>query len=188
MPEEIVMGGGGGNGRGTLLIPMKKPLRPKNLDKDVAKGTTDDRALLSEGESSHSSRSSSATKNLAALSSKYNTADPTDTRTALTTVNNTANTADIRLTTAGENDDGSDNRSVASSIDQLYPGFSKVLGNNLAQDLKDVDLTHSGDLLAARLEDFSLRFGNEDASENHLRMMSIVYRHSRYDSSQETTL
>lgn len=185
MPEEIVMPRKG-NGHGVLVTP-EWPTR-KDLDEDKVKGIADDSTLLSERKSLPASPSSSATKGRAPLSSNYNTTDPTGLHTAPTTVSNTAKIADTRLITTEENDDWSDNRSVASSVDQLYPWFSTVLGNNLAQDLKDVDLAHSGDLLAARLEDFSVRFGNEAASENHLRMMSIVYRHSRYDSSQETTL
>lgn len=76
--------------------------------------------------------------------------------------------------------DNSDNVSVASSVDQFYHSFSNVLVNNLAQDLQGVNLTNSRDMLAARLKEFSLRLGNEDASENHLRMMSIAYRRARY--------
>lgn len=75
--------------------------------------------------------------------------------------------------------DDSDNESVASSTDQSYSEIWIVLANNLVWDLKDVDLTQNGDMLVEQLEEFSIRFGNENPNEDHLRMMSIVYRHAR---------
>lgn len=127
--------------------------------------------------SSTSSKSLSVTQHEAALSSSCNTGGDTNIQTDDTTISNAAKVEDFRHL----NTDDSDNWSVASSVDHFYPAFSTVLGNNLAQDLKDVDLAQSGDMLTAQLEEFALRFGNENANENHLRMMSIVYRHSRYE-------
>lgn len=128
-------------------------------------------SLLPERKLSQSSHSSILERR-AALSSTQNSRGATDVQTAATTAGSTAKNADT-------ND--SDNESVASSIDQFYSAFSTVLGNNLAQDLNGLDLVQSRDMLAARLEEFSVRFGNEDTDDNHLRMMSIVYRHSRYE-------
>lgn len=127
--------------------------------------------------SATSSKSLSVTQHEAALSSSCNTGGETNIQTDDTTISNAAKVEDFRHLST----DDSDNWSVASSVDHFYPAFSTVLGNNLAQDLKDVDLAQSGNMLTAQLEDFAVRFGNENASENHLRMMSIVYRHSRYE-------
>lgn len=197
-PNADYGGGGGGGGGGTYnthntythntytqnthTLPQKValsdlPTQPIPLDQNKMENEAED-ASLSERPSLQSLRSSSVTEHQAALSSSYNTRGVTEIDTDATTVSNAAKTADFRHL----NSNDSDNESVASSIDQLYPGFSTVLGNNLVQDLKDVDLARSADMLAARLEEFSLRFGNEDAGVNHLRMMSIAYRHSRYES------
>lgn len=182
----ILAEGGGGGGDGASMAPQKamdipgQPTPPINLDNDEMGGAAHDGSWVCEYVT-FSSRSSSVTEHRAAVASNHNATDPTHVHTTPTTVSNTAKTALARHTTAGGSDDKSENLSVASSIDHLYPKFSTALGKNLARDLNDVDLTRSEDTLAARLEEFSLRFGNEDASENHLRVMSIVYRHSRYD-------
>lgn len=173
---------GGAGLRDRTSIPRKQKVAlsdspPQPIPLDQNEMETEDTSL-SPRASSQSSRSSSVTEHQAALSSSYNTRGVTEVYTDVTTVSNAAKTADFRHLDSND----SDNESVASSIDQLYPGFSTVLGNNLVQDLKDVDLARCADMLAARLEEFSLRFGNEDADVNHLRMMSIAYRHSRYES------
>lgn len=95
---------------------------------------------------------------------------------AATRVNETATTADTKNLTTN------DSESVlgTSSMDQFYSRLSTLLGNNLAQDLKNIDPVLSEDILAARLEEFTLRFGNANSNESDLRMMSIFYRHSRY--------
>lgn len=134
--------------------------------------------------SSTSSKSLSITRHDVALSSSCNTRGETKIQTDATTVSNAAKIEDV----GHPKSDDSDNGSVASSVDQFYSAVSTVLGNNLAQDLKDVDLARSGDILTAQLEEFSLRFGHENTSANHLRMMSIVYRHSRYASFYDTLL
>lgn len=130
------------------------------------------------------SKSLNFTQYEAALSSSCNTRGETKIETDTTTISNAAKIEDVGHPKA----DDSDNGSVASSVDQFYSAVSTVLGNNLAQDLKDVDLAQAGDILKAQLEEFSLRFGNEDASANNLRMMSIVYRHSRYEHFYDTLL
>lgn len=130
---------------------------------------------------SNSSKSLSAAEQRAALSSSYNTRGVTEVTTAATTVSNAVKVAGIDHSTADDNE----YESVASSTDQFYSGFATVLGNNLVQDLQDVDLARFEDLLTRRLEEFALRFGNEHASANHLRMMSIVYRHSRSELFRE---
>lgn len=97
----------------------------------------------------------------------------TEGQTAAATVGNTAKNA---------YEDDSDNESVASSTDPSYSEIWIVLANNLARDLKDVDLEQNGDMLVEQLKESSMRFGNDNPNEDHLRIMSIVYRHARYES------
>lgn len=132
--------------------------------------------------SSTSSKSLSVTQHEAALSSSCNTGGETNIQTDDTTISNAAEVEDF----GHLNTDDSDNWSVASSVDQFYSEVSTVFRNNLAQDLQDVDLAQSEDMLTAQLEEFSLRFGNENANKNHLRMMSIVYWRSRYEYFYDT--
>lgn len=172
-PQDDSYGGSGSfNTLSRQVAVSVSPSQPRTL---VAQSEMEDSAgrasLLLERTPSQSSNSAIIERR-AALSSTQSSRGATDVQTAATTAGSTAKNADT-------ND--SDNESVASSIDQFYSAFSTVLGNNLAQDLNGLDLVQSRDMLAARLEEFSVRFGNEDTDDNHLRMMSIVYRHSRYE-------
>lgn len=156
-------------------VPASR-IEPMDLEDEV-ESTRGDGELHSRKRLSNYSQSLSAAQQREALSSSYNTGGATEVPTAAATVSNAAKVVGINHSTADDNE----NESVASSIDQFYPGFATVLENNLAQDLQDVDLARSENMLATRLEEFALRFGNEHASANHLRMMSIVYRNSRYE-------
>lgn len=152
-------------------------LSPTYLGQDKMENAAGDASLVPESPSAQSSQSSSSTEHQAALSSSYNTKSVTEVRTDATTVSNAAMFASSRHPRTNY----SDNESVGSRVAQIYSGVSTVLIINLAQDLKDVDLAQSEDMLTAQLEGFSLRFGNESSDENHLRIMSIVYRHARYE-------
>lgn len=177
---------GGGRYDPSITLPQKvavsdaavRPGIPVRYETENAAGGD---SLLRERSSSHSSQSSN-TKHWTASSSTHNTRGVTEAQTDPTTVTDVARIADMKNLHA----DDDDIESVASSVDQFYPRVSRVLSNNLAQDLKDVDLAKSRDMLTGQLKEFSLRFGNEHGSANHLRMMSIVYRHSRYEHFRET--
>lgn len=122
---------------------------------------------------SNSSTGSSSSEHRATLSG-HNTQGATE-------VHATAVTGDVVRTANINNSaaDDDDHRSAASSTDQFYSGFSTLLGANLTQDLQDVELDEH--LLETRLEEFSLRSGNENPCESHLRLMDTVYRNSRYE-------
>lgn len=152
---------------------------PKTTDQggsDIAKAKG---SSLPRGKTPSSSGSSVVSHYCAPLSSSHNTrgVTVTCTGTAATTVSDAVKNANTNHSST----DQDELTSVASSTDEFYPTFANVLGNNLRQDLKGVDLAHFENKSIRLLEEFSLRFGNENGSANHLRMMSIVYRHSRYE-------
>lgn len=150
-------------------------LPPMYLGQDKTESAADDACLLPESPSTQSSQSSSSTEHQAALSSSYNTKSVT--HTDATTASNAAMFANSRHL----NSNYRDKKPIGSNLARFYPGVLTVLINNLAQDLKHVDLATSEDMLTAQLEGFSLRFGNEHVDKNHLIIMLIIYRNARYE-------
>lgn len=102
--------------------------------------------------------------------------------TTSTMASNIAESASINNSTA-DDDDG---QSATRSVDPFYSGFSIVLGANLAQDLQSVEVDEQ--LLGTLLEEFSLRSRNNNTSKDHLRLMDMVYRCSRYERLPGTTI
>lgn len=154
------------------------PSQPRVLVQNNMEEIKGGASFLIDRPSSQSSQSSSI-EHGEALSSTRESRGATDAQTAATTVSNTAKNADM---------DDSDNYSVTSNIGATFPEVWIRFAQSLARDLKDADLAQSGDMLVEQLEEFSLRFGNENANADHLRMISIVYQHARYESLHKIML